>query len=48
MLEWAALRDNEDHDSDDPPPEVQGLFAGLALLDEGGGGGRGRNTAVGR
>ncbi len=47
MREWAAARDRDEHDSDDPPPEVQGLFAALTLRDDGWGGGRGRNTVAG-
>ncbi len=48
MLEWAAARDRDsDDDSKDPPPEVEGLLAALALREDGVGGGRGRDTARG-
>ena len=39
MLEWDAASSTRDlgkDDTDDPPPEVLGLLAGLALQDGGG------------
>ncbi len=39
VLEWGAARDRGEHDSDDPPPAILGLFAALAQHDGGVGGG---------
>ena len=33
VREWGAARDRGEHDSDDPPAEILGLFAALALRD---------------
>ena len=35
VREWGAARDRGEHDSDDPPAEILGLFAALALRDGG-------------
>ncbi len=37
VLEWGAARDRGEHDSDEPPAEILGLFAALALRAGGGG-----------